>query len=166
MYALVSTFLICISLSLSQIACTPSKKSIRASQDTQIAQSEKTLATFVQWHNEFFSGPTRPVTPAELSNFFSDDIYFEVNDKKVASNIEEIARDYDRIKNKGHKLVDIEPFAEKIIRSHDEGITEIWIKHDVTMIFKDDSKKVFKVESSIFIKSGKIFKYVEKFGSY
>jgi len=72
--------------------------------------------------------------------------------------------DYGRIKNKGHKLVNIEPFDEKVVRFLGNGTTEISVKHDITMVFKDDSKKIYKVESNFFIKSGKIFKYIEKFG--
>lgn len=72
--------------------------------------------------------------------------------------------DYDRIKNKGHKLVNIEKFDEKVIEPLNNETIKIKIKHDMTMVFKDDSKKIFKVESEIFIKSGKIYKYIEKFG--
>lgn len=162
MYALIST--IFILFSLSQIACTPCKSSIRSSQNAQIIQREKALADFVQWHNQFFSGPTRPISHAELSEFFAEDIYFEVNAKKVAEGIDEMVRDYGRIKNNGHQLVNIEKFDEKVVRPLDDGITEIWVKHDMRMIYKDNSEKVFKVESNIFIKSGKIFKYIEKFG--
>jgi|GEM_PF-2482729 len=151
-------------LSLGHLACTPVKQSIQGSQDVRITQSEKALASFVQWHNQFFSGPNGAITQTELSEFFADDIYFEVNGKKVAENIGNLVRDYGRIKNKGHKLVNIEKFAEKIVRPLEDGITEILVKHDITMVFKDDSKKVFKVEANIFIKSGKIFKYIEKFG--
>ena len=160
----IRTFLICILFSIGQIACTPFKSSILSSENANIIQSEKALANFVQWHNQFFSGPMRPISQAELSDFFADDIYFEVNGKKVAESIDEMVHDYGRIKNKGHKIVNIEPFDEKVVRSLGGGITEISVKHDITIIFKDDSKKVFKVESNIFIKSGKIFKYIEKFG--
>jgi len=162
--AFISTFFICIFLSLSQIDCTHYKSSIAQSQDAKIAQNERAVANFIQWHNQFFSGPMRPVTHEELSEFFADDIYFEVNGKKVAQNIADMVIDYARIKNKEHKLVNIEKFDEKVVKTLSNGVTEIWAKHDITMIFKDDSKKVFKVESNIFIKSGKIFKYIEKFG--
>lgn len=157
-------FFICTLLLLNSLACMHAKNSVRISERENIIQNEKALDSFVKWHNEFFSGSLRPITYKELSEFFADDIYFEVNGKMVAHSIDQMIRDYDRIKNKGYKRVDIEKFDEKTIEPIGDGAIKITVKHDATMVFKDDSKKVFKVESEILIKSGKIYKYIEKFG--
>lgn len=140
------------------------KNSVRVSECENIVQDEEALDHFVMWHNQFFSGPSRAINHKELSKFFAENIHFEVNGKKIADNVDEMVRDYERIKNNGHKLVDIEKFDDKIVEPIDYGAIKITAKHDVTMVFKDNSKKVFKVESEIFIKSGKIYKYIEKFG--
>lgn len=151
-------------LSISQLGCACKRASVKATEKIAVENHESILNDFVHWHNEYFSGANRPITQNELSAFFAEDIYFEVNGKQVAQGLAEMIPGYEKIKNKGHKLVDIEAFEDKRITQHNHGVTEIWVKHDVTIVYNDGNKKVFKAEASYFIKSNRIFRYIEKFG--
>ncbi len=117
---------------------------------------------FVKWHNDFFSGKTDKNDIATLGSFFATDIYFEVDGRAIASGLPAMVEGYTKNKNKGHKLVEIMPFA-KIETKTKEGIIEFYVEHDIDMILKDGSKKVLKSKCTFFIRNNKIFKYIERF---